>query len=410
MRILHTADWHLGKKLDQHDRSQEHQLFLDWLLQTINALQIDALIIAGDIFDTGSPANETLRMYYNFLVNLRTTCCKQAVIIGGNHDSISTLNAPRELLRALQVHVVGGVPEHAAEQIIPLTNKDGEVEAVVAAVPFLRDRDVRLSIAGESAMERELRIREGIASHYSNLLPLLEDYRAKNIPLIATGHLFAQGAAASESEKEIHVGSLGQVPASAFPIEFNYTALGHLHRPQLVGGIPHIRYSGSPVPLSFSEANDEKQVLILEALPRQEVSIEAVPIPVFRKLIRINGDPEKVKQLVFQLSLDLAGSELPTWVEIQVHTNHLLTQLQDELLEVLQKKPGFGQLFLRQLRLREATGIHESGPAYHQLVDMSPQHVFGLRLESLDEQSDIENLQSTFSEALQLMEEREGIL
>lgn len=410
MRILHTADWHLGKKLDQHDRTQDHQLFLDWLLTTINSQRIDALIIAGDIFDTGNPANETMRMYYNFLVQLRQTCCRQAVIIGGNHDSSSTLNAPRELLRALQVHVVGGVPENTEEQIIPLTNKAGEVAAVVAAVPFLRDRDVRLSVAGESAMEREQRIRDGIANHYSNLLPLLEDYRAKNIPLIATGHLFAQGAAASDSEKEIHVGSLGQIPAAAFPAAYSYVALGHLHRPQIVGGLPHIRYSGSPIPLSFSEANDAKQVMILDAEPGHSISVEALPIPVFRKLIRINGDPEKAKQQVIQLSIDLAANELPAWVEVQVHTNSLLTQLQDELLELLQNKPGFGQLFLRQLRLREATGIQESEPNYHQLIDMSPQYVFGLRLESLGEEADIETLQATFSEALQLMEEREGSL
>ncbi len=410
MRLLHTADWHLGKKLDQHDRSQEHQLFLNWLLETINAREIDALIIAGDIFDSGSPANETLRMYYNFLVTLRQTCCRQAVIIGGNHDSISTLNAPRELLRAMQMHVVGGVPENAEEQIIPLFNKTGQVEAVVAAVPFLRDRDVRLSVAGESAEERELRIREGIAGHYSKQLPLLEDYIAKNIPLIATGHLFAQGAAASDSEKEIHVGSLGQVPASAFPKEYHYVALGHLHRPQIVGGLSHIRYSGSPIPLSFSEATDEKQVLILETQPSQPINIETLPIPVFRKLIRIQGDPEKVKKQIVQLKMDVTGNELPAWVEVQVHTNSLLTQLQDDLQAILEKKPGFGQLFLRQLRLREATGIEEAGIDYHQLVDMTPQHVFGLRLESLGEESDSEALQSTFSEALQLLEEKEDML
>lgn len=410
MRILHTADWHLGKKLDQHDRAQEHQLFLDWLLAAINTHHIETLIIAGDIFDTGSPANETLRMYYNFLVALRNTCCRQTVIIGGNHDSISTLNAPRELLKALQVHVVGGVPDNPGEQIIPLFGKTGETAAAVAAVPFLRDRDVRLSIAGETALEREQRIREGIAGHYRNLLPLLEEYRAKNIPLIATGHLFAQGAAASDSEKEIHVGSLGQVPASAFPAEFNYVALGHLHRPQIVGGLPHIRYSGSPIALSFSESTDEKQVLILETGSGETIDIQPLSIPVFRPLLRIGGDAEKVKQKIGALNIDLAKDQLPAWVEVQVQTNNLLTQLQDELMEQLQKKPGFGQLFLRQLRLREATGIQESGSDYHQLVDMSPQHVFDLRLQSFAEGAHVEALQSTFAEALQLMAEKEGML
>jgi exonuclease SbcD len=217
MRILHTADWHLGKKLDQHDRSEEHQRFLQWLLQTIQLQKVDTLIIAGDIFDTGSPANETLRMYYNFLKQLMQTNCRQTIIIGGNHDSISTLNAPRELLKALEIHVVGGVPDKAEEQIIPLSDENGDIQVVIAAIPFLRDRDVRLSVAGESAVEREQRIKEGIANYYQNLLPLLEEYKKNNIPLIATGHLFAQGATASESEKEIHVGSLGQIPASSFP-------------------------------------------------------------------------------------------------------------------------------------------------------------------------------------------------
>ncbi len=410
MRILHTADWHLGKKLDQHDRSEEHQRFLKWLLDTINNQGIDALIIAGDIFDTGSPANETLRMYYNFLVQLRQTCCRQAIIIGGNHDSISTLNAPRALLKAMQVHVVGGLPEVADEQIIPLTDTNGNIQAVIAAVPFLRDRDVRLSVAGESAAEREQRIKEGIANHYNDLLPLLEAYRVKNIPLIATGHLFAQGATASESEKEIHVGSLGQIPASAFPSAYGYIALGHLHRPQTVGGLSHIRYSGSPIPLSFSESSDEKQVVILDTHLDKEITITTLSIPLYRPLIRISGDPEKVKHKLQQLTIELTENQLPAWVEVQVHTNSLLTQLQDELLDLLQMKQGFGQLFLRQLRQREASGIQENANHYHQLVDMSPQHVFDLKLESIGEDQDRETLRSSFAEALQLMDERGDML
>lgn len=410
MRILHTADWHLGKKLDQHDRTEEHVCFLDWLLQTIQEKQIDALIIAGDIFDTGSPANETLRLYYNFLVQLRQTSCRQAIIIGGNHDSISTLNAPRELLKALQVHVVGGVPDNPEEQIIPLTNPAGETEAVIAAVPFLRDRDVRLSVAGESATEREQRIREGITSHYQNLLPLLEDYRVKNIPLIATGHLFAQGATASDSEKEIHVGSLGKLPASAFPDAFNYIALGHLHKPQMVGGQNHIRYSGSPIPLSFSESNDTKQIVMVETNGAGDLNVEKILVPNWRPLLRVNGNPDEVKQKLENLDFTLQPNQLQAWIEVQVYTNSLLSQLQEELLDILQKKQGFGQLFLRQLRLREATGIQEVGTDYHQLVDMSPQYVFGLRLQSLGEDADIEALQSTFGEAMQLLEEKEGVV
>jgi exonuclease SbcD len=409
MRILHTADWHLGKKLDQQDRLEEQVLFLNWLQKCIREQQVDALIIAGDIFDTGSPSNEAMQVYYNFLVGLKESGCQSTIIIGGNHDSISTLNAPRELLKALQIHVVGGVPLDPGEQIIPLKNKQGAVEAVVAAVPFLRDRDVRLSIPGETAAERSLRLQQGIAAYYTKLLPGMQFEYNNDIPLIATGHLFAQGATACESEKEIHVGALGQLSAGTFPTEYAYVALGHLHRPQTVGGLPHIRYSGSPIPLSFSESSDAKEVVILETQPGKPLQISGIPIPVFRRLLRLHGTPEIVLQKIQDILPD-TKVKLPFWIEIQVHTQQLLTQLQDELIENLQKIPGFGQLFLRQIRLREAKGMAEQQPDFHQLIDMSPEHVFELRLEALDDAADKEALTATFQEAMQYLQEKEGAL
>ncbi len=408
MRILHTADWHLGKKLDQQDRLEEQSLFLDWLLQTIRTQQVEALIVAGDIFDNGSPSNEAMKLYYSFLVRLSESGCRQTILIGGNHDSISTLNAPKDLLRALEIHVIGGVPDKPEEQIISLKNKNGETEAIVAAVPFLRDRDVRLSIPGESSEERSVRLREGIAHHYTRLLPLMQT--EKDVPLIATGHLFAQGATASDSEKEIHVGALGQLPASTFPTEYAYVALGHLHRPQTVGGLPHIRYSGSPIPLSFSESSDVKELVLLETSRDGNIEISTIPVPVFRRLLRVHGTPETVTQKIQAIDRINTDTELPFWVEVQVHTQQLLTQLQEELQEQLEKIPGFGQLFLRQIRLREAKGLSEQQPDFHALIDMSPEHVFELRLEAVDESSDRESLQSTYQEALQLMQEREGVL
>lgn len=405
MRILHTADWHLGKKLDQNERTEEHRRFLSWLLACIESEQIDALIIAGDVFDTGAPSNESLGIYYNFLVDLRQTACRKAVVIGGNHDSISTLNAPRELLRALDVHVVGGVPDAPEEQIIALKDAAGKVCAVVAAVPFLRDRDVRLSVPGESSSDREQRLKEGISRHYFNLLPLLEPYQQQGIPLLATGHLFVQGATACDSEKEIHVGTLGQLPASAFPAAFQYIALGHLHRPQTAAGMPHIRYSGSPIPLSFSESGDRKEVVVIETGENAVLSIKSIPVPCFRPLLRIQGSPDEVKQKVAGLNVPSAPDQLSAWLEVQVHTQHLQVQLQDELLEILRTKPFADQLFLRQIRLHEAKGVHQTNVQHLQLTDMSPMHVFTLKLESTGMAAEAQMLQETFTEALQLMEE-----
>src|SRR5688572_2974528 len=177
MKVLHTSDWHLGKRLLHHERTEEHQHFLDWLLEIIRNEKVDALIVAGDIFDTGAPSNTALKQYYDFLRSLYLTGCKHVTITGGNHDSIATLNAPKELLKYFNIHVIGGVPENLEDEIIPLRDEIGEIKLVVCAVPFLRDKDIRLSIAGETAEEREQRIKTGICQHYKDLIPFIQDYK-----------------------------------------------------------------------------------------------------------------------------------------------------------------------------------------------------------------------------------------
>src|SRR5690606_10129945 len=154
---------------------------------------------------------------------------------------ISTLNAPKSLLKYFNVHIVGGVPDAFEDQIIPLNDSSGKLELVVCAVPFLRDKDIRLSVTGESSEERETRIKQGICNHYNQFKEHIAQFKADNIPVIATGHLFAAGSSSSDSEKEIHVGNLGQVCGDQFPEEFNYVALGHIHRPQVVNKMDHIR-------------------------------------------------------------------------------------------------------------------------------------------------------------------------
>src|SRR5690606_26452846 len=265
MRVLHTSDWHLGQRLVNLDRTEEHQHFLDWLLQTIEQEKVEVLLMSGDVFDTGAPSNTALRQYYNFLTRVCATCCRHIVITGGNHDSISTLNAPKELLDCFNIKVIGGASDNPLDELIILNNPDTEqTELIVCAVPFLRDRDLRLSVPGESTEEREKRLKQGIASHYAGFVEHILPYKAQQIPVVAMGHLFAAGGSTTESEKEIHVGNLAQIGADQFPKEFDYVALGHLHRPQLVNKTHHIRYSGSPIPLSFSEVTDNKIILILD--------------------------------------------------------------------------------------------------------------------------------------------------
>ena len=405
MRILHTADWHLGKRLEQSERTEEHQAFLTWLIQTLQSERIDVLIVAGDIFDTGSPSNAAFEQYYGFLRQVKNTCCREVIIIGGNHDSISTLNAPQSLLKYFNVHIIGGVPQEFADQIIEVSDEQGQLELVVCAVPFLRDRDIRLSIAGETLEERESRIKHGITDHYHRFLTHIENYKLNKIPVIATGHLFAAGSATSDSEKEIHVGNLGQIGGDQFPKEFDYVALGHIHRPQLINKMNHIRYSGSPIPLSFSETEDKKLVIVLEFQEGILNSLEEIEVPCSRRLIRIKGSFDKVKTKL--ALLEDQHTLFPAWVEVQVDTESFIFDLEEQLNSLIEGKPFIDRLFPRQVRTRAAKNLDEQTMEAMALADLDPKMVFLKRLQAEYQDEEQPDLLSTFHEVLEYMAQKE---
>lgn len=433
MRILHTADWHLGKKLVQFERTDEHLDFLNWLLETLDQHSIDLLIIAGDIFDTGTPSNTALELYYRFLSRVKDTCCRDVIVIGGNHDSISTLNAPRELLHFFNVHVIGGVPENFSDQIIKIYDprsqiagglslgEEGElVEGlqldrdkqaakgrqpiiVVCAVPFLRDRDIRLSIAGETSDERESRIKQGITDHYHKFLPYIEVYKKAGIPVLATGHLFAAGSSTSESEKEIHVGNLGQVRADQFPTAFDYIALGHIHRPQLVNQTEHIRYSGSPIPLSFSENEDRKQVIILEFNGSIMTAPVKLEVPCHRKLLRIKGSYDNIEKQI--IALTDPGLKYPTWVELRIDTESLITDLDEKLTILKARKPFIQEFFTRQDKIKATSTLDQLTETLHDLADLTPREVFLKRCAAETGDEDYTDLLILFDQAVELYDQ-----
>jgi len=405
IKVLHTADWHLGKRLEQCERTEEHQQFLDWLITKLSAQCIDVLIIAGDIFDTGTPSNTALKQYYDFLWKVKNTCCKEVIIIGGNHDSVTTLNAPKDLLKYFNVHVVGGVPDNFNDQIIPIKGNAGNLDLVVCAVPFLRDKDVRLSVAGETTAEMEARLKQGICGHYNKFIEHLAPFKTDGVPVIATGHLFAAGGANSDSEKDIHVGNLGQVCGDQFPAEFDYVALGHLHRPQVVNKMNHVRYSGSPIPLSFSENEDCKVVLILEFEDGKLSKLEEFEVPCCRKLVRIKGNPETVKNKILLLEDD--GLCYPAWVEVQVETEGYIHDLEEQLHKLVKNKSFIERLFIRQLRLRPARSLDEQTAEATALTDLDPKTVFKKKVESAYPDGQTDDLLQTFNEVLELMREGE---
>ncbi|MEO6731842.1 MAG: exonuclease SbcCD subunit D C-terminal domain-containing protein [Ferruginibacter sp.] len=399
LKILHTADWHLGKRLEQCERTDEHQFFLDWLITKLNTCEIDVLIIAGDIFDSGAPSNIAFKQYYDFLWRVKGTCCREVIVIGGNHDSVTTLNAPRDLLKIFNVHVVGGVPDNFEDQIIPIKNKSGNLELVICAVPFLRDKDVRLSVAGESAVDLQARLKKGISDHYNQFIEHIKVYKAAGIPVIATGHLFAAGASHSDSEKDIHVGNLGQVHGDQFPVEFDYIALGHLHRPQLVNKLEKIRYSGSPIPLSFSESDDTKIVVVLHFEERKLEEILVENIPTSRKLIRIKGNLETVKAKLEIIRDQLAA--LPTWVEVQLQTEYMVHDLEEQLNKIIANKPFIERIFFRQHTARRLHNLDEQTEDALSLTDLDPKSVFIKKCEAAYS-SGFDDVLQTFDEALEL--------
>ena len=404
MKILHTSDWHLGQKFLSKDRIDEHQSALNWLRQTIIEQEIDVLLVSGDIFDIGNPPSYARHLYYRFLTSLQGTYCRHVVITGGNHDSPSMLNAPKELLEILNVYVVGAVSDNLLDELIELKDEKGQLELVVAAVPFLRDRDIRFSIAGETGLERVARVREGIVNHFQEVGMLIEAYCEQKVPLLAMGHLYAKGATASEKQNNIYIGDIENISSKQFPSVFDYVALGHLHRAQLVEKQNHIRYSGSIIPLSFGEVQDKKSVYILSFEKDKLQSIDALKIPRFRALISVQGPLDKVKERLVKIDADKKGELIP-WVEILVEMEETIPNLDGEIREF---SKDF-RLEILKIRTRKQHQALEDLTKVLNLDDLSPIEVFEKKCDSEGamEAAEKEALLHTFKELEEWISERD---
>ena len=316
MRILHTSDWHLGQHFMGKTRQAEHQAFIDWLLRQVREHAVDAVIVAGDLFDTGAPPSYARELYNRLVVALHGSGTA-LVLLGGNHDSVATLGESRPLLTCLGTSVIPAVEADLEQQVLVLPQRDGTPGAIVCAIPFIRPRDVMQSQAGQSAEEKQLTLQEAIHQHYQALYRLAcarRDALRLPLPIIATGHLTTVGASASESVREIYVGALEAFPSSAFP-PADYIALGHIHRPQQVGALEHIRYSGSPIPLSFDEAGQQKQVLLVDVDAIGLLGVTPLPVPRFQQLVSVKGDLATLAAAITEAA-GLGTAEQPVWLEV----------------------------------------------------------------------------------------------
>ena len=326
MKILHTSDWHIGRLLYGRNRYDDFSTFLNWLAELINKEGIYALLVAGDIFDTRTPSNRAQELYYSFLCKVSVSCCRHIVIIAGNHDSPSFLSAPKELLLALNVHVVGASSEKPEDEVILLKGISDAPEAIVCAVPYLRDRDVRIAKAGESIEDKNSKLIKGVQRHYADVCRVAQEKKEKygQIPIIGMGHLFTAGGKTIEGDgvRELYVGSLARVGKDIFPDIIDYWALGHLHVSQRVGKSDHIRYSGSPIPMGFGEAKQEKSVVIVDFkifgnpnLPGNPhpLKITLHTVPCFQALERISGGMDEIIQSIDELK----SKDSKAWLEIE---------------------------------------------------------------------------------------------
>lgn len=383
MRILHTSDWHLGQHFMGKTRLAEHQAFIDWLLQQVAQQQVDCVIIAGDIFDTGAPPSYARELYNAFIVALHDSGA-QLIVLGGNHDSVATLAESQSLLARLSTRVIPSVAEPLAQQLLVLQQRDGTPGALLCAIPFVRPRDVMLSQAGQSAADKQQTLQQAIQQHYAQLYALAAAKRSElgmHLPIIATGHLTTVGASASESVREIYVGSLDAFPSNAFPAA-DYIALGHIHRPQMVGGLVHIRYCGSPIPLSFDELAQQKQVLLVELDESGLKAVTSLPVPRFQPMASLRGSLIELQAALLDVA-SLGTPQQPVWLELLVCADDYLNDLQTRIQAMVE---GLPLEVLRIRRERSQSGAMLQGKQNETLDELSPQDVFAQRLqdESLD--------------------------
>lgn len=438
LSLLHTSDWHLGRRLHGMARYAEFERFLAWQVAALRAQAIDVLLIAGDIFDTMTPSARAQALYYNFLVQA-AQICRHVVVVGGNHDSANFLNAPKPLLKAFDIHVIGSISDTRRDDLLVLNDCDGVPELIVLAVPYLRDRDIRQVSAGESLADKAQKLVQGIAQHYGEMTELAKAEQARilaaygrHVPLVGTGHLFTAGGSTGDGVRELYVGSLAHVGADIFDSALDYVALGHLHLPQTVAGQARIRYSGSPIAMGFGELKHDKLVhivrfgeavalddflahaaanltpdtpkdLALQPFAHERLSptvlLESLRVPVFQRLARVSGDWQTIAKALE----DLKQSGEVMWLEVTYTGDEALPDFVGQVDALVADSR---LLVLKKINQTESTAILHAQTPDESLQDLDVHEVFERRLavsHTSDAQKDM--LRALYAEVLTRMQD-----
>ena len=429
MRIIHTSDWHLGQHFYGKSRANEHQQFLNWLIEQSQSQQVDAIIVAGDIFDTGTPPSYAREMYFDFIAKLHKTDC-QLVVLAGNHDSVAMLSESKQLVSQLSTRVISAASDNIAEQVFVLKSLKTEQQAVICAIPFIRPRDIVKSYAGQSAKEKQQSLQQAISTHYKSLFAHAQELSQEQssdktrLPIIATGHLTTVGASTSESVRDIYIGTLEAFPASEFP-DADYIALGHIHRPQKVTKSDHIRYSGSPIALSFDEVKTQKNIVIAEFEQGKLANVELCNVPCFQPMAMVKTNLENLAQDITAVvneqqekaindeELESANADTSKevqekiWLDIEIESAEYLQDLTTRIEQLTETLPVEVLLVRRSKKARAKMPSSEKKIT---LSELSVQEVFEARVALEDWQSEeqlarkqrLNTLYSNIAEQVQL--------
>jgi DNA repair protein SbcD/Mre11 len=386
LTLIHTADWHLGQTFHGQERHAEHRAFLAWLLDTLVARRADALLVAGDIFDVVNPSLPAQALLYDFIVEAHERRPRlDIVLIAGNHDSGNRIELPAPLMRRLRTHALGRVrwlddgSLDAEHLLVPLTDGDGETRAWCLALPFLRPAEVTGASpraedddAGDEAPRNDYVA--SIDRVHRQLIEAARERREPGQALVAMSHAHLQGAAVSEaSERPIVIGGEEAISAALFPPDIAYVALGHLHRAQRVGEA-RIRYSGSPLPLDFSEVGYPHQVVAVTLDGEALGDTEAIPVPRPVPMHRVG--PAPLDEVLDELEALEDDPALPRerwpWLEVRVELEAPIPDLRARVEAALADKAL--RLLRLERRLPRVEG--EEAPGRVELATLGPRKLF----------------------------------
>lgn len=416
IRILHTADWHLGQTFFGYDRSEEHELFLNWLAEEMKQKEIDALIIAGDVFDVSNPSAASQSIYYRFICRVTAENPQlQIVIVAGNHDSAARLEAPLPLLQAMRTEVRGVVRKLEGGEIdydhltVELKNRNGEVELLCMAVPFLRQGDY-------PAVQTEGNpYTEGVRELYTKLLKRLWKRRKENQAIVAIGHLQATGSEIAEkdySERTV-IGGLECVSPDTFSEQIAYTALGHIHKSQRVSGREYIRYAGSPIPMSFAEKHYHHGVVMVTFDEGSVVEMQRLECPKLVPLVSVPHREPALPEVVLEALKALPEVDgVAPYLEVKVLLEEPEPMLRQEVEEALKDK-NYRLARIVSTYHSEAQSVEKESEEWKRgLQEMSPLQIAQSAFEKIYQVEMPEELTDLFQEALEAAtrkeEEEEG--